>query len=136
MNETKFQVGRDTWEMILVPRVQFKRIHKEKGTHGKLYAAWTVNSNIAWISQSVTALCKMIFLICQQKCYSSSFYRYLRGEQKKPANKDWIVKGVANAEALNELLAGFEFFQVCSKNLDFWELEESITTSQHHNSPV
>jgi hypothetical protein len=122
MLQTNFQIGRDTWQMILVPRVQFKRIHKEKGTHGKLFVAWTEPSHIAWISQSVTALCKMIFLTCHQKCYSSSFYRFLRGEQKKPANKDWIVKSVSNAEALNELVAKFEFFQVCSKNLDCWEL--------------
>ena len=120
----KFQVGRDTWEMVLVPRVQFKRILKEQGTHGKIYAAWTVTSNIAWISQSVTALCKMINITCDRNCFSSSFYRFLRGEQRKPANREWLVKRAANVEALNKLLAGFEFFQVCSKNLDCWELEE------------
>jgi hypothetical protein len=123
----KFQIGRDTWEEILVPNVKFRHVGKETGCHGVIYAAYTSNTNIVWVSQSVTSLCKMISLKCNCKCFSSSFYRYLRGVMRKPANKWWRVKKVPDAEALNEVTAPYEFFQVCSKNLNLWELASEVS---------
>jgi hypothetical protein len=118
-----FTLGKDTWHIAQVKNVCFIDVKKEVASHGYIYAAYCSCETGLWIAQSITALCTMINRECQCHVYFSSFYRYLRGLQKRPCNKKWIVKRVSSASELNKIAESFTDFFVCSKDLFLWEVE-------------
>ena len=118
-----FTLGKDVWRIAQVKDIRFLNVMKETGSHGHIYLAYCERGTSAWIAQSITALCTMINRECLCHVYYSSFYRYVRGLQKKPCNGKWIVKRVSTATDLNKLTEAFTDFFVCSKNLDLWEIE-------------
>ena len=122
-----------TYETICVPRLCFQAVRKETGTRGHLYVVWH-SFREAFVAQTVPPLIKLVTKLTHLKLSSSSFYRILRSEAKKPSSKGFHIKRLPSVQELNEFLQGFELLIICSMDLDKWEIEPDTIQEERNGS--
>jgi hypothetical protein len=123
-----------TYEAICVPRVRFEAIHKETGTRGFLYVVWC-SFREAFVAQTIPPLIKLVSKLTNIKHASSSFYRILRNESRKPYSKGFRIKKLLSVQELNQFLDQFELLFVCSMDLDKWEVDPDSVQEDKDGSP-
>jgi hypothetical protein len=89
----------------------------------------------AFVAQTVPPLIKLVSKLTNIKHASSSFYRILRNESRKPYSKGFRIKKLLSVEELNEFLEEFELLIVCSMDLDKWEVDPDSVQEDKDGSP-
>ena len=123
-----------SYEAICVPRVRFQAIRKEKGTRGHLYVVWC-SFREAFIAQTIPPLIKLLAKLTGLTVHSSSYYRILRKESRKPCSKGFYIKQLLSVEELNQFLDQFELLIVCSMDLHKWELDPDSVQEDKDGGP-
>ena len=117
-----------------MPKVRFQAIHKETGTRGHLYVVWC-SFREAFVAQTIPPLVKLVTKLTGLTVYSSSYYRILRKESRKPCSKGFYIKQLPSVEELNQFLEGFELLIVCSMDLHKWELDPDSVQEDKDGGP-
>lgn len=118
----------DAWYIIPCPStVKLVSVHKERGTHGSIYALWECDfQNPVWIGQSIPALVKSInsrAIYCRSKrLHASSLYRCIRRESKKQRHKSFCVEKFSRSNLceLNKHISLFPSVVYVSKAPEMW----------------
>jgi hypothetical protein len=123
-----------SYEAICVSRVRFLAIQRENGTRGQLYVVWR-SYREAFIAQTLPPLIKLVTKLTNVKLATSSFYRILRAQTRKPYSKGFCIKNLPSFEELNQFLEQFERLIVYSMDFDKWELDPVSFQENKDGSP-
>ena len=130
-----FHMKDQKWRFVATTPVTFVKIGKERCAHGFPYLIQ--NRRTVWISQSIPAICVMIGRLDHVRIHPSSLYRSLRGELNS-FPKGWQILRFCRdqLEEVNEIIRGDNAMFVCTKDLDYWFIEEPLKPVSHENIPL
>lgn len=115
--------GGRKWVLLQTPVLEFCNILKETSTHGVLYVISDKTLSLAFISQSVPVITRVIYDKTQFVLNNSSIYRMIRVETKKKTIKNhWKAKKFKRGELLefNNHLRKYDQLLFITKNPDLY----------------